>query len=569
MAKSSRNRKSGYKNSSQKRDYKGRKPDNRKPREKWSDDREGNDRITPQNDISWYSRNPNLLAAASNFPFPYRAGMSVEVFNGITGGKYWIPGIMVLDWGPTIGQSALQSDPGSVLGNEFYSRVRQVYTGSLDADPPDYVHYVLALDSIFAYIAYLKRIYRVLTAWSPDNNFMPDGILTAMGFSLAQIANLRQNRTKLWQMINELVLQSRKFTVPASLDIINRHYWMSDNVYTDAPQINSQFYIFNMQYVYRYNPVINNPDRAPILQNMPGVEWVQIPIKTTPTTGAVEYLVAFGLSMIDALLAWDDSLTINGYLKKAFEGDSLFIVDELPQDAMFTPVYEPEVLMQIENSRAIPSITALDVAGTVRMAVIQNPQDNSIVCDNTLAVAVDEISTHLPAMATAANPLLSMRSEAPSAADCVIATRLTAGVTSATLVTNTSITLPDLGDASWYWMTFATGTEVPLRWRVSLPNIGSHVDGYPDYSFITVPQLYDWVQNKTATWNNRRMDAVLACEAFDWHPLIVILNDGGGDKFNTTLIAGDVHNVTSISVRDLSNLHRICLYSEFNSFGIF
>lgn len=30
------------------------------------------------NDISWYSRYPNLLVAAGSFPFPYRPGMTIQ-----------------------------------------------------------------------------------------------------------------------------------------------------------------------------------------------------------------------------------------------------------------------------------------------------------------------------------------------------------------------------------------------------------------------------------------------------------------------------------------------------------
>lgn len=316
-----------------------------------------------ENDISWYTRYPNLVVASASLPYPYRPGMDVEIATTRSlGGGSWvnkvtqtIPGVMALEWIPSAGKSENAMDPASLLGMEIYAKVRQSYSGTLRADAPDYVIYVMALDSVFSYIAWLKRLYRVLNAWTPENYAMPAALLHGMGLQDDDIAALRANRMQLWEYINMLVLESRKFTCPGTLDIINRHYWMSDNVYVDDPSLNSQMYMFNLAGAYEYSLATYGDQTTPTggltLKLMP---WVRSSTSANPNgvgpTLSVELLYEYGHSMLTALAEWDDSYTINGYLKRAYEGTPLFAVEELPINAVLDPVYSTEVLTQIENS---------------------------------------------------------------------------------------------------------------------------------------------------------------------------------------------------------------------------
>lgn len=209
-----------------------------------------------RNDVSWYAKYPDLLQAAGSFPYPYRPGMSIPMgtpsYNTNIQRSFHIPGVLALDWIPSIGVSNEATSPSSVAAKEIYAKVRSKYSGALDADAPDFMVYLMALDSVFAYIAWCKRIYRTLNAWTPNNYVLPDTLLSAYGLTVQDIQSLREQRVLLWQIINELVLQSRKFTCPALMDVFNRHYWLSDNVYTDANSINAQLYVFNLGGVYQF-----------------------------------------------------------------------------------------------------------------------------------------------------------------------------------------------------------------------------------------------------------------------------------------------------------------------------
>lgn len=540
---------------------KGKQQRNRKSRDDWKKNREEmkDNADNGRNDISWYSRNPNLLVAAGSFPYPNRPGMSLDLGNikmntgSVVKASYSIPGAMVLHWMPSIGVSSDATDPASVLGKEMYARVRQVYSGSIDADAPDFVMYVMALDSLFSYIAWLKRVYRCINAWSPDNYFTPDGVLSAFGFTPAEITNLRVGKTELWQSINDLVLQSHKFTVPASMDVFNRHYWMSDNIYTDAQSMNSQFYIFNLHALYHYKPLA-----MPSGDEAAGLEMITMPTSGTRSQPLTpKDLYAFGAKLIQDLVAWDDAYMINGYLRRAFEGDAQFVVGEIEATAILTPVYEPEVLMQIENSRAVPRGDLIsDFSG---FNVTQNVLTNAVLSSPTYTVTIsqDGTGTFKKEMYNL-NPILSIRSDSPTVADSVVASRLQASV-EVSVKTGVATVLVD------------AGTEIPLYWATSV-NAGG-VWNYAPYHqtpgyYMSTTQDYASLK---AAWQGL-VDTLLTT-AFDWCPITYMFADIYGDTPSTQWwwamrVNCDVHNITTILKSDLANLHRICMYSEFNSFGL-
>lgn len=497
-----------------------------------------------RNDVSWYTHYPNLSIATAQFPYPYRPGMDIDLGSPSQTLNLRIPGIMEMRWYPSLGWSETATDPASIVCKELFAKVRKAYgAGDLLCDAPDFLVYLMALDGIFSYLASLRRIYRTLTAWTPDNYILPDTVLRAMGLSLEDIQSMRVNRNQLWQVINELTLMSRKFTCPAIMDIMNRHFWMNDNVYTDAQTINSQMYVFHQMGFYKYAP-----------QNMPsgdpasGLTIANNPFQNGAGTAAqttVSGLYDFGRGLIEALVAWDDAYTINGYLSRAFEGTPNFIVDETPMDQTFTPVYSEEVLSQIENSRPL-------WAGTLNVNSLDVSQDvltNSIICKPTLKLftaAADAPSGVGTYGLTYVTPIISQRSDNPSVADNIIASRLH---TSVEAIPNDTVNARVIAatEIPTYWMVWTSG----MTPSGMLPIMG-------------MPQTVD--SNFNPNWIYHTM----AMEAFDWHPLSVlyVFASKTVKTYEYAYMVGDLHNLTSITVADLKNLHKVCVYSEFNAFSV-
>lgn len=493
------------------------------------------------NDVSWYTKYPNLSVASAQFPFPYRPGMSVNLGNPSKVMESKIPGVMELQWYPSIGWSENATDPASIVCKELFARVRRAYgAGDLLADAPDFMMYLMALDGIFSYIASLRRVFRILNAWTPDNYIIPDVLLNALGCSDTTIQNLRSNRNTLWQVINELTLMSRKFTCPAVMDIMNRHFWMNDNVYTDAMSINSQLYVFHQMGYYQYAAVA-----MPSGDEAAGLTIAATPLSYENASVTVEQLYTFGRNLIDALVAWDDAYTINGYLSRAFDGAPNFIVDETPIDQPFNPAYEPEVLMQIENSRTL-------WAGTLNMDSLTVSQDvltNSVISKPTLKLYTETSDNSVTNVGKCGlwylNAYLSQRSDNPTVADNIVASRLQSNVAAIS---------GDTVNAR-----IIAATEIPMSWTLWYgPKTRNGMPQVLAFPAITDATLnYNWLMNNQSI------------EAFDWHPFGMVfkfLSIGG--KFDTVYLVGDTHNFTTMSNTDLANMHKICVYSEFNAFSV-
>lgn len=532
------------------------------------------------NDLSWYSRYPNLLSAAASIPYPYRPGMQLPlgpiditgtvsidnagtwtfpVFNNTPTLTTPIPGVLGLDWAPSVGLSLGPTDPASLVGKEIYAKVRAVYSGSLEADAPDYVIYLMALDSIFAYIGALKRIYRCLNSWTPDNYILPDTMLDALGVGATNAVNLRQEKTLLFGYINELVYQSRRFHCPAEFDVMRRHYWMNDNVYTDADSINSQFYIFKMTHAYQFNA-----SQTIQGQSVPagGLTSTQISYNMS----AVD-LYTTGIGMIKALDEWDDSYTINGYLKRAFDGSPEFFVEELRIDEKLVPVYAPEVLMQIENSRAISP----GMYNRYSNSVGQDPATNSIISMPSMSVANTVGLNSYSNFDTdgGARALISVRSDTPSVGDSVIATRLQA------LPVSRVTSNPVSGLAC---VSISCGTEVPIAWKLTtFDNATSEISNttIPTVNTVMMALRGSSAGVTTAEFvgdysNFQILFKTIRAAQFDWHPFFYLIWKASNSSSDPWVaeIFGDYHNATTVDVLTLQQMHKVCLLSEFNAFSV-
>jgi len=490
------------------------------------------------NDVSWYTRYPQLTAASAAIPYPYRPGMRVNMSSRFGNGMaYVVPGVMSIDWTPSIGTSENSTDPASLVARELYTKVRSSFSSSLDAQAPDFVIYLTCLDSIFSYIATLKRIYRTLVAYNPDNYATPDVLLSAMGLSEWERDFLSEHRTEFFGIINELILMVRKFRCPGEFDIFNRHYWMNDKVFSDDASLNSQFYVFRQAYYYQYKE-LKTPHGVPAA----GASTVKSPFGGT-NSNTVNVAFSFGKRLIQSLSDWDDAYTINGYLERAFMNAPYFTVDDLQMDETLDISYEPEVLLQIEN------IHTLQVAGSETMEynnleISQDPLTNSIIYKPIVRLAADgdPVTRGMDTL----NPVLNVRSPAPTLVDTIVASRLHV---------NINIENAELDDGN-YQYSVVCGTELPgaiTIWR---------------NEFTQKDSTYGWVSHKpfySYIYSTGNLTDIIDIAAFDWHPQVYLFNDD--DEYKYVVPVFDVHNITTMNQAALANIHRVCVLSEWNAFN--
>lgn len=503
--------------------------------------------IPRTNDSSWYTSNPKLVEASARVPFPYRPGMltpknmfadvySSLSFTGVnTTGR--VPGVFAIDWVPSVGVSSDVTSPISIAAKDIFSRVRSAFSGSIQADAPDFVIHMMAMDSIYAYISYLKRIYKTLITFNPDNQITPEVLLQAMRWSPADIYKLMANKVQLFGIINELVSMANRFVTPNVMPVMQRHVWMSERVYCDAPMVNSQMYLFNLTHVYKFGVDSNGAG--------------QLTLTAIPTSGTVDDLFTFGRELIEAVSNWDDGYVINGYLAKAYEGVPRFAITELTMDDRLEMVYNEVVLSQIENATC-PHGEMESITGTISQEV----NSNALISTITGKYA----ATARNAGVQWTTNRINCRQEQPSAVDTIEATRL---------MTKWEVSSASAGAVS------ECGTEAVWNFRImNYVNETGKWDSANVNNMVLIAAVQN--QNFVAVTNSHLVDFTRALGvfgSFGWHPIMLTgfaLRDAAQDAKATTDyvgILGDIHNITFISDEDMAYINRCCLYSEFGSFG--
>lgn len=478
-------------------------------------------RTSPLNDISWYSKFPYLLDAAAKIPFPYRPGMKLNLISADVS-KQFIPGVFTINWAPWIGIGNEPTSPINIASRELFNKVRSKFSGSLEADSPDFMIYFMALDSIFSYIGSMKRDFRILNAYSPDNYITPDGLLIAEGYTYASITTAREFKMQLYQYINELVRMTRKFTCPALFDLFNRHYWLNDNVYTDDGMMNSQMYMFVQSYYLKFG-YSTGADVKGQLTYVPGPDKSINPVHT---------MYQFGLGLINALSQPDDTYIISGYLTRAFEGASSFLVEEIGYDEVLSPVFVPQVLRQIENAYTCVGGDGGDLTKITLNGIVQDPATNSITTDYAVQVLAAGTGNFI-------NPIINSRMAQPDVEEVVECSRLQTYYD------------PVAGE-------IVAGTELVMGMFMTSP--------YNNASMVRVnnTMVISGDNANTSPINAAHWLANLMC--YDWHPIFIVIDDGATTP--TAITGVDIHNITTFSLDQAKQINRVCLYSEFNSFGI-
>lgn len=477
------------------------------------------------NDVSWYSRYPELLAAAARVPFPYKPGMKmpVNVDKVTTNGSvadsvsedfsHTIPGVCAMKFAYSVGYSEDVNSPASIAAKEMYGRIRSKFSGSLDADAPDIFMYTLALDQIHAYIAYLKRVYKLLNLYTPQNRDYPYLVLEALGYDEDTVYTLQSQKVEFWGVINTLVHMANKWNVPDDMDLFHRHRWMNENVYLDNPVSSAQSYIFIPTGFYQVQAT---------------TEATKLVYNTISAFSNVNEIFTFGKGLITALAEWDDSYTINGYIERAYEGTPFYNASLLIQDEVLQPVYSIEVLTQINNFTPVGVPQTMDITQDVNSyAIIHTP---SI----TVANAASAYAFH--------DHVMNLPSANPTAADVTVASRLMAhlvqrGVTPV--------------------MSIHAGTEIPVSVEYSTTE-------YQTLGVLSYVQDLDVAEAQSISKIGNWITGVLVKSAFNFAPATFVR--WHTSSHSTNYLVSTSENITSFSDAVLDEITRVCIYSEFNCF---
>lgn len=552
------------------------------------------------NDPSWYTKNPTILRNVASIPFSYVTGnridypMQSQYYTSSQ--KLVVPGIMRIRWAPYIGASTNQkvsatnwtevaSSPINVAGEEAYSYLMKGKSVTKEFDPCDVSMYYLAMDSAYAYYAWLCRIYGVLTWYSPTNKYTPRALVRSMGIDFDEII-LHMADFRLG--INLYADRLQSMYVPKSVTYITRHIFMSESIYTDGDNSKAQLYYYNPVGFYVFDET-TNPNQL-TLQTPLGKKNGMIGDSMQDNLLDHEDLLAFGNNLLGPIIASQDLNIISSYVLNAYGVGGIFQVAPIAETFTVRPVYSQEVLSQMENAECVRFGISTKSARNEALESIITPTTDlgaSIVNARTSLVSNSLADADVTMSTTGKNRILNFHKNEVSPEDIMVATRMKSIIVNYDVDTDywTSDNVQNFAQTNsqgnYRSLAITTGgSEICYDFAIINQNNAPsaafsegmtylYSRSYMQIPFstgITADIIKSYMVNNFTELS--RMIQSLA--AFDWHPFITLTFAGylGGALISLSQDQspiGDYDNFTIISQENLDNMHYYALLSEFTS----
>lgn len=506
----------------------------RKPNPKFSG--KGKEEIVKKevdNDPAWYTSNGQLLKDVSSFSFNNALGAPIKIKGfGINGGIQYesrLPGILSIFTTPAIGVSDSSSAPVNVAMRNIYSYVRHANSGHANYDPADLMIYLLAMDSVYTYWAYLTRVYGVAQLFSKTNRYVGDALMRAMG---VDPSSFRANLADMRAYINMFATKASALAVPKTMSYFVRHSWMYSNIYKDEDTSKAQMYLYDPAFLYTYG--IESATGAGKLFAIPiaaAVDSDNTIIGTTMrTVGELQFT---GETMLNNLLSQEDIGIMSGDILKAYGAENLWKLDMVPENYVVMPTFSEEVLAQIHNT---------DFAGKYPKMM-----NGDSYVTNYHALDIEQYTDvgggnlrFQPIFGTASHlwhdRILDFWKEDPSPEDIVVATRNM--LTAIPLGTNKNVRLAQVTGA---------GSEIPMYAVMWVFDVNNQLS----------PQGF--YEND----NNMNVMPMASLSKFNEYPRYYQCKISGDDVGTINNVMGEMDTYTVLSSYEVENLHLMALLSMF------
>lgn len=292
--------------------------------------------------------------------------------------KYGTPGIFAMYYTPSFGfNNDAESEIQSAV-NDLYKYVRSYQTANADYTAPDLMMYVLAAEQIFSWVAYLSRGFNTLQFSAYDNRYVPRVLTQACGFDYD---DLKSRRTQFADHINYIIQTMCDYALPRQCSFSLRQEWMNSNVFMDAPDSCAQLYVLNPRtflklvenvdesnvVTYSLEEIVTNSD-PDIADPYQGHGLVEAKVWRDTVSATVPYS-SDGITVNPKKLTLDDIVNvteqllspfilmhmqdISGDIRHAFGDDNLRQWTPLMLGSDWTPIYDENALMQINNCTMI------------------------------------------------------------------------------------------------------------------------------------------------------------------------------------------------------------------------
>lgn len=505
-----------------------------------------------ENDPSWYSKYEQLMKDVASFPYGVPSGSKIRWTDGATSefatplSYDQVPGIMVLDFAPTIGVADSPNAPINIVSKALFAFDRKANSGRVNYNNPDLMIYVLSMDSAYFWYAFMCRIYGLMTNFSFLNRYTPVALVQAIGVDYEDIS------TKLADFrafINLYAYKIGSLAVPSGMDYVTRHTWMSMNVFTDANSTKAQYFLYNPVEYYVFDEMTGGPGQLTIHK-------VNEVLEAGQSLLTMDNIMDIANQIVDPILASEDMSIMSGDILKAFEANNIYSLSPIADNFVIQPVFSPEVLSQIENANIVRGVTISNITQNTEVGdqyLIQTvklaksfPIQASF--DGIAGIELDSANSVL-----SARRLMNMHKPDPTPSDNMVASRLMLG----------SLT----EDETNVYTVHSCGSEIIVdcyiyidpsdtvnRRYVLTTGMNMRLQNTDGYNNLQITQFANAIA-KYASY----------ISAFDWHPTVYFGATGNSitqePQFQGPIC--DVDNYTMISSDSIDWMHEVALMSMF------
>lgn len=530
-------------------------------------DQQGVD-LKHSNDPAWYAMNPQLLSDAASFPYAWPSGTKLDLLNEYSKNNnvwsttskvvselsnYSVPGIMTGIVVPTVGRSVNATSPVNIAARNIYSFVRHANSGHTNYDSPDLMLYLLAMDSVYTFLSWCRRIYGIMSLYSPVNRYLPEALISAQGVNFKSVmddlANFRYR-------LNLAIKKVGSFVVPASMSYMARHQQMVSGLYYDGKSPKAQIYQYTLGYVYKYVETAAN--QAGYLD--------ATYVYSSPGALTAQNIYDIMDSLIDPISASEDCGIMGGDIYKAFGDAGVVKLDWTLDNYSVVPEYNEEMLSQFQNSTVtgpIYRVPGFDSSQPPANNVTQS-ENGEIISDLQFS-GLEDNSVLSPSRASGllcSDRVITFNKDVVTPADTMVGTRLT--------VCSSKFIDADPSDSTEeaLYQVNVYGSEIMTACTLTRFVFEGGKWQYTTDASFRYDMSYD---NTEASAFCELMQAFALASQFKWHPAFIYTCPSSRNSttglFENYQYGGlnlDIDNFTVLSYGDVEKLHETALLSQFN-----
>lgn len=494
------------------------------------------------NDPEWYRSNPQLAIDAASLPFNKVAGRpySKREIGAIHSDPFYvpeeqkrvIPGIMTIHMIGIPGISQDGSSPVNLASRLLHQYVRHVLTGRKNYDPADIMMYVLAMDQAYSFWMHLVRLYGVINLASVYNKYYPKHLVTALGFDYDDIAG---NTLRLEALINKLASTLAGFCVPANFSYLTRHLWLYRNIFKDNDSERAQLYAYVPDQIFIWNE--SNTE------GVPG-RLEPVTLKSNDQPINLDRIKSLIWMISESLGTSQDFSDMGADILHAFGADKCVTLNKIDSGFIQLPVYNEEVLMQIENLHGPGAVKADDDQYITQVGYDTTGHGGYIRYNPTIKASY-EIGE--------ADFFLNFHHDGVTPDEVLVATRLN------------YVTDEGHSDYStWSAKLFSAGSELVTgirTWKAKVSNPDEVESTWMLNNVPTGETMWTWPDVMTL------IDEITE---FNRHPIIQITNYDQTQPWKQPIYARicDTDTFTILTSEDLASMNEIALLSQFDVPGI-